>query len=158
MICRPDPPSRRFSPRDLTCRDLRNHPGLCQHQPIHGCCWKVRCCAAPQSFLKRFALRWWQLNCRFAASSAPKLQYFRPTHSSWKLFTMLTNTACTGINLILAAPNCPVLDAWGILYIQTTSALQGVCVRPRIRRRALRAPPLHPPHSVRAALRAVRSH
>ena len=32
-VCRPDPPSRRFPPRGLTCRDLRKHPALCQHQP-----------------------------------------------------------------------------------------------------------------------------
>jgi len=29
---------------------------------------------------------------------------------------MLPRTVCTGLNLILAAPNCPVLGAWGILY------------------------------------------
>ena len=65
-------------------------------------------------------------------------------------------TVCTGINLILAAPNCPVLDAWGILYIQTARVLLGACVRPRIRRRALRAPFLDPRTFPNVALRAVR--
>ena len=57
---------------------------------------------------------------------------------------MLANTAQGLYNQRLAAPNCPVLDAWGILYIQTTRVLLGAWQRPRIRRRALRALPLHP--------------
>jgi len=69
---------------------------------------------------------------------------------------MLTNTACTGINLILPSSNCPVLDAWGILYIQTARVLLGAYFRPRIRRRALRAPSLHPRTFPNVALRAVR--
>ena len=48
------------------------------------CYWALRCFAAPQSFLMRFALRLWQLNSRFAASSAPKLQLFPLTNAPWK--------------------------------------------------------------------------
>ena len=114
---------------------------------------KLPCFAPPQSFLKRFALRWWQLKCRFASSSAPKLQHFPPTHSSCTIACM---HCCTGINLMLSAPNCPVLDAWGILYMQTTRVLLGAYLRPRIRRRALRAPPLDPRTFPNVALRAVR--
>ena len=44
----------------------------------------LRCFADPQYLLKRFALRLLQLNCRFAASSAPKLQLFSLTNASWK--------------------------------------------------------------------------
>ena len=69
---------------------------------------------------------------------------------------MLTDTVCTGINLMLPSSNDPVLDAWGILYIQTTRVLLGACVRPRIRRRALRAPSLDPRNFPNVALRAVR--
>ena len=47
---------------------------------------------------------------------------------------MLPRTVCTGLNLILMAPNCPVLEAWGILHMQTTRVLLGAYFRPRIRR------------------------
>ena len=57
---------------------------------------------------------------------------------------------------MLPRPNCPVLDAWGILYIQTTRVLLGAYFRPRIRRRALRAPSLDPRTFPSVALRAVR--
>ena len=122
----------------------------------HGCCWTVRCCAAPQSFLKRFALRWLQLKCRFAASSAPKLQHFHLPTRPASAFTSACKHCCTGINLMLSAPNCPVLNPWGILYMQTTRVLLGAWQRPRIRRRALRAPSLDPRTFPNVALRAVR--
>ena len=122
----------------------------------HGCCWTVRCCAPPQSFLKRFALRGWQLKCRFAASSAPKLHIFHPPTRPASAFTSACKHCYTGINLILSRPNCPVLSPWGILYIQTTRVLLGAYLRPRIRRRALRAPSLDPRTFPNVALRAVR--
>ena len=49
-----------------------------------------------------------------------------------------------------------MLDAWGILYIQTTRVLLGAYLRPRIRLRALRAPSLDPRTFPNVALRAVR--
>ena len=118
-------------------------------------CYTLTCFAPPQSFLKRFALRWWQLNCRFAASQAPRRShniFHGPTHPGSTL-PMLTDTVYTGINLMLARPNCPVLDAWGILYMQTTRVLLGAYLRPRIRRRA---PSLDPRTFPNVALRAVR--
>ena len=93
-------------PRDLTCRYLRNRPTC--YNMVHGSpVAKLPCFAPPQSFLKRFGLRWWQLKCRFAASSAPKLQNFAPTHSSC---TIAFKHCCTWINLILSSSNCPVLN------------------------------------------------
>ena len=147
----PDLPSRRFSPAIL-------HVGITEVGPIcfnskHGRSYTLPCFAPPQSFLKRFALRWWQLKCRFAASSAPKLQHFPPTHSSCTIACM---HCFTGINLMLSRPNCPVLNPWGILYMQTTRVLLGAWQRPRIRRRALRAPSLDPRTFPNVALRAVR--
>ena len=112
---------------------------------------KLPCFAPPQSFLKRFALRWWQLKCRFAASSAPKLQHFHLPTRPASAFTSACKHCCTGINLMLSRPNCPVLNPWGILYIQTTRVLLGAYFRPRIRRRAR---PLHPRASYSASLRA----
>ena len=117
---------------------------------------KLPCFAPPQSFLKRFALRWWQLKCRFAASSAPKLHIFHPPTRFAIAFTIACKHCYTGINLMLSAPNCPVLSPWGILYIQTTRVLLGAYLRPRIRRRALRAPSLDPRTFPNVALRAVR--
>ena len=114
------------------------------------------CFAPPQSFLKRFALRWWQLKCRFAASSAPKLQHFHPPTRPASAFTSACKHCCTGINLILPRPNCPVLDAWGILDALTALVLLGAYLRPRIRRRALPAPSLDPRSFPNVALRAVR--
>ena len=139
-VCRPDLPSRRFSPAIL-------HVGIYEIgrlvttwsmvRPVA----KLPCFAPPQSFLKRFALRWWQLKCRFAASSAPKLHIFHPP-------TRFATIACmhcfTGINLILSSSNCPVLNPWAKLDVQTALVLLGAYLRPRIRRRALRARPLHP--------------
>ena len=95
---------------------------ICRGDPIirMRISYKLTRFAPLQSFLKGFALRWWQLNCRFAASSAPKLQYFPPTHSSC---TKGYRNVCTGINLILVRRNCPVLDAWGILYALTALVL-----------------------------------
>ena len=55
---------------------------------------------------------------------------------------------------MLSRPNCPVLDAWGILYALTARVLLGAWQRPRIRQRALRARPLHPRASYSASLRA----
>ena len=112
-VCRPDPPSRKFPPSIL-------HVGINQvggflSTPTHGCCWAVCCCAAFQSFLKRFALRWWQLKCRFAASSAPKLQHFHPPTRPASVFTSACKHCCTGINLMLSRPNCPVLNPWAKL-------------------------------------------
>ena len=71
---------------------------------------------------------------------------------------MLTDTVYTGINLMLSRPNCPVLDARGILYALTARVLLGAWQRPRIRRRALRAPSLRvdPRTFPNVALRAVR--
>ena len=107
-------------------------------------CYTLPCFAPPQSFLKRFALRWWQLKCRFAASSAPKLQHFHLPTRPASAFTSACKHCYTGINLMLSRPNCPVLNPWAKLEAQTTRVLLGACVRPRIRRRALRARPLHP--------------
>ena len=69
---------------------------------------------------------------------------------------MLANTAQGSYNQKLPSSNCPVLDAWGILYALTTRVLLAACVRPRIRRRALRAPSLDPRTYPNVALRAVR--
>ena len=76
---------------------------------------KLPCFAPPQSFLKRFALRWWQLKCRFAASSAPKLQHCHPPTRPASAFTSACKHCCTGINLMLSRPNCPVLNPWAKL-------------------------------------------
>ena len=148
----PDLPSRRFSPAIL-------HVGIYEIGPtcynmVHGSpVAKLPCFAPPQSFLKRFALRWWQLKCRFAASSAPKLHIFHPP-------TRFASIACmhcfTGINLMLSAPNCPVLNPWAKLHALTALVLLGAYFRPRIRRRALRAPSLDPRTFPNVALRAVR--
>ena len=138
----PDLPSRRFSPAIL-------HVGITEVGPIcfnskHGRSYTLPCFAPPQSFLKRFALRWWQLKCRFAASSAPKLHIFHPPTRPAIAFTSACKHCYTGINLMLSAPNCPVLNPWGILYALTARVLLGAWQRPRIRRRALRAPSLDP--------------
>ena len=117
---------------------------------------ELPCFAPPQSFLKRFALRWWQLKCRFAERSAPKLQHFHPPTRPASAFTSACKHCYTGINLILSRPNCPVLNPWAKLDVQTALVLLGACVRPRIRRRALRARPLHPRTFPNVALRAVR--
>ena len=117
---------------------------------------KLPCFAPPQSFLKRFALRWWQLKCRFAASSEPKLQHFHPPTRPASAFTSACKHCCTGINLILSSSNCPVLNPWGILDALTARVLLGAYLRPRIRRRALRAPSLDPRTFPNVALRAVR--
>ena len=140
---------------DLTCRDLPKSAGFVS-APMAVCYWRLRCFAAPQYLLKRFALRLWQLNCLFAASSAPKLQYFPRTHSSCTCVPVLACTVCTGKSNNLAAPNCPVLDAWAKLYVQTARVLLGAWQRPRIRRRALRAPSLDLWTFPNVALRAVR--
>ena len=151
----PDLPSRRFSPAIL-------HVGITKVGPtcynmVHGSpVAKLPCFAPPQSFLKRFALRWWQLKCRFAASSAPKLQHFHPPTRPASAFTSACKHCCTGINLILSSSNCPVLNPWGILYALTARVLLGAYFRPRIRRRALRAPSLDPRTFPNVALRAVR--
>ena len=79
--------------------------------------------------------------------------HFPPTHSSC---TIACKHCYTGINLMLSAPNCPVLNQWGILYALTASVLLGAYFRPRIRRRALRAPSLDPRTFPNVALRAVR--
>ena len=65
---------------------------------------------------------------------------------------MLARTVCTGLNLMLARPNCPVLDAWAKLDVQTALVLLGAYFRPRIRRVVTRVPPLHPRTSVFSAL------
>ena len=92
--------------------------------------------------------------------AGPKFQHIRcRTHYASRRFrpgSTLARTVYTGRHLILAAPNCPVLDAWGILYIQTARVLLGAYLRPRIRRRALRAPSLDPRTFPNVALRAVR--
>ena len=119
-------------------------------------CYTHPCFAPPQSFLERFALRWWQLKCRFAASSAPNLQHFHPPTRPASAFTSACKHCYTGINLILSRPNCPVLNPWGILYALTARVLLGAYFRPRIRRRALRAPSLDPRTFPNVALRAVR--
>ena len=79
--------------------------------------------------------------------------HFQPTHSSC---TSACKHCYTGINLILSSRNCPVLNPWGILYMQTALVLLGAWQRPRIRRRALRAPSLDPRTFPNVALRAVR--
>ena len=68
---------------------------------------------------------------------------------------MLACTVCTGKSNNLA-PNCPVLNPWAKLYVQTALVLLGAYFRPRIRRRALRAPFLDPRTFLNVALRAVR--
>jgi len=53
---------------------------------------------------------------------------------------MLARTVCTaGIILMLASSNYPVLDALGILYIQTALVLLGAYFRPRINNPAARS-------------------
>ena len=79
--------------------------------------------------------------------------HFQPTHSSC---TIACKHCYTGINLILAAPNCPVLNPWAKVDVQTGIVLLGAYFRPRIRRRALRAPSLDPRTFPNVALRAVR--
>ena len=80
--------------------------------------------------------------------AGPKFQHIRcRTHYASRRFrpgSTLARTVYTGRHLILAAPNCTMLDAWGILYIQTARVLLGAYFRHRIRRRALRAPSLDP--------------
>ena len=58
--------------------------------------------------------------------------------------------------LFCTTPNCPVLDPWAKLQRQTARVLLGACVRPRIRRRALRGPSLDSRTFPIVALRAVR--
>ena len=58
---------------DITCREVPKSGPICVNRS-NGSCYTLPCFAAPQYLLERFALRLWQLNCRFAASSAPKLQ------------------------------------------------------------------------------------
>ena len=151
----PDLPSRRFPPRDLTCRYLRNRP-TCYNMSMVLPVAKLPCFAPPQSFLKRFALRWWQLKCRFAASSAPKLHIFHPPTRFAIAFTIACKHCYTGNNLMLASSNCPVLNPWAKVDVQTALVLLGAYFRPRIRRRALRAPSLDPRIFPNVALRAVR--
>ena len=117
---------------------------------------KLPCFAPPQSFLKRFALRWWQLKCRFAASSAPKLHIFHPPTRFAIAFTIACKHCFTGFNLMLSRPTCPVLNPWAKVDVQTALVLLGAWQRPRIRRRALRAPSLDPRTFPNVALRAVR--
>ena len=69
---------------------------------------------------------------------------------------MLANTAQGLYNQRFSRPNFPVLDAWAKLYVQTALVLLGAYFRPRIRRRALRAPSLDPRFFPNVALRAVR--
>ena len=69
---------------------------------------------------------------------------------------MLAGTVYTGKSNNLAAPNCPVLDPWAKVDVQTAFILLGAYFRPRIRRRALRAPSLDPRTFPNVALRAVR--
>ena len=107
---------------------------LCQRSN-HGRSYTLHCFAPPQSFLKRFAMRWWQLKCRFAASSAPKLHIFHPPTRFAMAFTIACMHCFTGINLILSRPNCPVLNPWAKLDVQTALVLLGAWQRPRIRRR-----------------------
>ena len=82
-VCRTRSTLKEVFPRDLTCRDHQSRP-ICFNRSKVRPVAKLPCFAPPQSFLKRFALRWWQLKCRFAASSAPKLQHYPPTHSFCK--------------------------------------------------------------------------
>ena len=99
----PDLPSRRFSPAIL-------HVGITEVGPIcynmvHGSpVAKLPCFAPPQSFLKRFALRWWQLKCRFAASSAPKLHIFHPPT---RPVPLLASTVIQGLILCCQARIAP---------------------------------------------------
>ena len=92
--------------------------------------------------------------------AGPKFQHIRcRTHYASRRFrpgSTLARTVYTGRHLILAAPNCPVLDAWAKLERQTARVLLGAYLRPRIRRRALRAPSLDPRTFPNVALRAVR--
>ena len=69
---------------------------------------------------------------------------------------MLARIVFTGTNLISMVPNCPVLGAWAKLEMKTARVLLGAWQRPRIRRRALRAPFLDPRAFTNEALRAVR--
>ena len=102
-------------------RDLPNRADFCQ-QIQHGRCYTLPCFAAPQYSLKRFALRLWQLNCRFAASSAPKLQYFPLTNASWKCFT----DACE-----LCSGDCIILGCHARIAPCSTHGTSDTC-RPRL--------------------------
>ena len=151
----PDLPSRRFSPAILHVGSYEIGRLVTTWSMVRPVA-KLPCFAPPQSFLKRFALRWWQLKCRFAASSAPKLHIFHPPTRFASAFTIACMLCFTGINLMLSRPNCPVLNPWAKLEAQTARVLLGAYFRPRIRRRALRAPSLDPRTFPNVALRAVR--
>ena len=71
--------------------------------------------------------------------AGPKFQHIRcRTHYASRRFrpgSTLARTVYTGRHLILSSSNCPVLDAWAKLYVQTALVLLGAYLRPRIRRR-----------------------
>ena len=93
--------------------------------------------------------------------AVPKFQYFRcRSHFPADVVVQVQPVQRLEIAVcsILSSSNCPVLNPWGILYVQTALVLLGAYLRPRIRWRALRAPSLHPRASYFSALRAVRSH
>ena len=83
----------------------------------------LRCFAAPQYFLKRFALRLWQLNCRFAASPAPKLKYFSLTNASWKYRQLAMVGLCVGWKVYKAGWK---VCCWKVCWWQL--AMAGLCV------------------------------
>ena len=70
---------------------------------------------------------------------------------------MLPRTVRTGINLILTAPNYPVLGAWGILYALTARVLLGAFDLESGGARCARRPYTHA-HRTARRFRAVRSH
>ena len=69
---------------------------------------------------------------------------------------MLANTAQGLYDQRLPHPNCPVLDPWAKVDLQTALVLLGAYFRSLIRRRALRAPSLDPQTFLDVALRAVK--
>ena len=92
-----------------TCRDLRSRVRFVSTGPMVRRFYTLPCFAPPQSFLKRFALRWWQLKCRFAASSAPKQQYVPPTHSQSKVYKHKGEPVCRTRSTLKEVPPPAIL-------------------------------------------------
>ena len=129
-------------PRDLTCRDLKS-ADLCEQ--VHGSPFLHTSLFCAPSIISQ------ALRAAMVAAEVPlrgklraEIQNFHPPTPPASAFTNSCKHCCTGINLMLSAPNCPVLNPWAEVDVQTALVLLGACVRPRIRRRALRARPLHP--------------
>ena len=144
-------------PRDLTCRDIPSRGISVNTNPWLLLDSSLLCCPSIISQALRAAMVAAEVPLRGKLRAEATIISTHPLIPQVPL-PMLACTVCTGKSNNLAAPNCPVLNPWGILYMQTTRVLLGACVRPRIRRRALRTPSLDPRASTFSALRAVRSH